>query len=231
MKVLVDARFNGPPGVGNGGYVSGLAAGLVDSDDAVSVRLRVPPPLDTPMEVHRDGARVELVDGDVVVAIAEPASLDFELPDVPSVEVARAAAAKVPPRTRHPFPTCFGCGPDRAPGEAVGALLGPVDDVLWAGVWRPGSLLPHEGGHVAPEVVWSALDCPSAQPVAPDGGPAHVLGTLTARLVEPVSLDTDHVLLAWALGREGRKAWSASAIVREDGRVRGVAKAVWISIG
>lgn len=228
MKIA--ARFNGPPGSGNGGYVAGLLAQRVDAK-AVSVRLRVPPPLDTPLDVHFDGAAAELRDGDVVVARAEPADLEFELPKLPSLDEARAAAAEVPPRTEHPFPTCFGCGPDRPPGEAVGALLGQVDDVLWAGVWRPGPLLPHEGGHVAPEVVWSALDCPSAQPVAPDGGPAHVLGTLTARLEHPVALDTDHLLLAWALGREGRKAWSASAIVSPDGMVCGVAKAVWISIG
>ncbi|GLZ36017.1 hypothetical protein Lesp02_82040 [Lentzea sp. NBRC 105346] len=232
MTVLtVAARFNGPPTTGNGGYVAGLLAGFVDTKDAVSVRLRVPPPLETPLEVRVDGADAELRHGDVVVAAATPAELDIVLPDVPSVEQARAAAAAMPPRTRHPFPTCFGCGPDRPPGEAIHALLGPVDDTVWAGVWRPGPLLPHADGQVRPEVVWSALDCPSAQPIAPDGGPAHVLGTFTARLDHPVVLDADHVLLAWSLGREGRKAWSASAIVAPDGQVCGVAKAVWISIG
>lgn len=222
---MVDSRFNGPPGSGNGGYVAGLLAGFVRAAGAVSVRLRVPPPLDRVMRV-RDGA---LLDGHLVVAQAEPASLDLDVPDAPSASVAAAAAATVPPRTRHPFPTCFGCGPDREPGEAVGALVGPLDGGLWAGVWHPTSRLPHVGGHVAPEVVWSALDCPSAQPVAPDDGPAHVLGTITAWVERPVELDVDHVLLAWELGREGRKAYSASAIVGPDGLVRGRARAVWIS--
>lgn len=220
--VTVGARFNGPPGSGNGGYVAGLLAGFVSSG-AVTVRLRVPPPLERPLLV-RDGA---LLDGDVVVATAEPASLDFDVPTAPSVAEAAAAAAAAPPRTAHPFPTCFGCGPDRDDG--VDALLGPIGD-LWAGVWRPTSVLPHVDGHVAPEVVWSALDCPSAQPVAPDGGPAHVLGTITARLEHPVDLDVDHVLLAWELGREGRKAYSASAILTPDGRVCGRARAVWIAL-
>ena len=226
----ISARFNGPPDTGNGGYVAGMLAQHVDAA-SVSVRLRLPPPLETELDVRRDGAAAELVIGADLIARAEPADLEVEVPAAPPVEKTLAAVAALPPRTNHPFPRCFGCGPDREPGEAIGALLAPVEGDVWAGVWRPGSLLPHAGGHVTPEVVWAALDCPSAQPVAPDGGPAHVLGTLTARVEHPVALDTDHLVLAWALGREGRKAWSASAIVREDGLICGVAKAVWISIG
>jgi hypothetical protein len=229
--VKIAARFNGPPGTGNGGYVAGMLAHHVDAADAVSVRLRLPPPLETELDVRADGAAAELLYGDAVIARAEPADLEFEVPAIPAIDAVRKAVAALPPRTDHPFPQCFGCGPDREPGEAIGALLAPVDGDVWAGVWRPGSLIPHSDGHVLPEIVWAALDCPSAQPIAPDGGPAHVLGTLTARVEHPVALDTDHLLLAWALGREGRKAWSASAIVREDGLVCGVAKAVWISIG
>ncbi|MEU7479763.1 hypothetical protein AB0A63_27490 [Lentzea sp. NPDC042327] len=222
--VTIGSRFNGPPGTGNGGYVSGRLAAHVGAGP-VSVRLRKPVPLDREMRV-RDG---ELLDGDVVIASAAPAALDLAVPAVPTLAEARAAAAQVPWRDRHPFPTCFGCGPDREDG--IGALLGPLAGrEEWAGVWRPTAVLPHEGGHVLPEVVWAALDCPSAQPVAPDGGPAFVLGTFVAQVERPVELDVDHVLLAWELGREGRKAYSASAIIGPDG-VCGRATAVWVSIG
>ncbi|KOV88324.1 hypothetical protein [Nocardia sp. NRRL S-836] len=222
--VTIGSRFNGPPGTGNGGYVCGRLAAHVGAGP-VSVRLRKPVPLDREMQV-RDG---ELLDGDVVIASAQPAALDLAVPPAPTLEEARAAAAKVPWRDNHPFPTCFGCGPGRDDG--IGALLGPLDGrAEWAGVWRPSAVLPNDGRHVLPEVVWAALDCPSAQPVAPDGGPAFVLGTFVAQVEQPVELDVDHVLLAWELGRDGRKAYSASAIIGPHG-VCGRATAVWVSIG
>jgi hypothetical protein len=222
--VTIGSRFNGPPGTGNGGYVSGRLAAHVGAGP-VSVRLRKPVPLDREMRV-RGG---ELLDGDVVIASAEPATLDLEVPAAPTLDEARAAAERVPWRDEHPFPTCFGCGPGRADG--IGALLGPLAGrEEWAGVWRPGAVLPNDGRQVLPEVVWAALDCPSAQPVAPDGGPAFVLGTFVAQVEQPVELDVDHVLLAWELGREGRKAYSASAIIGPHG-VCGRATAVWVSIG
>ncbi|HUQ58211.1 hypothetical protein [Lentzea sp.] len=222
--VRVAARFNGPPGSGNGGYSAGLLAACVDAR-TVSVRLRKPIPLDRDMQV-RDG---DLVDGENLIASAEPAALDLEVPAVPTLDEAREAAAKVPWRDRHPFPTCFGCGPGRDDG--IAALLGPLDGRQeWAGVWRPSDALPNDGAAVLPEIVWAALDCPSAQPVAPDGGPAFVLGTFVAQVEQPVALGVDHVLLAWELGREGRKAYSASAIIGPHG-VCGRARAVWVSVG
>lgn len=222
--VRVAARFNGPPGSGNGGYSAGLLAAHVDAP-AVSVRLRKPVPLDREMKVVGG----ELLDGDAVIASAEAATLELDVPAVPTLDEARAAQAEVPWRDRHPFPTCFGCGPGRDDG--IAALLGPLDGrPEWAGVWRPSDVLPNDGEYVLPEIVWAALDCPSAQPVAPDGGPAFVLGTFVARVEQPVPLGVDHVLLAWELGREGRKAHSASAIIGPHG-VCGRARAVWISIG
>ncbi|MDX8149163.1 hypothetical protein SK854_44070 [Lentzea sp. BCCO 10_0061] len=222
--VTVASRFNGPPGMGNGGYSAGLLAAHVDAE-TVSVRLRKPVPLDREMEV-RNG---QLFDGETVIASAEPATLDLEVPTAPTLDEALKASAKVPWRDRHPFPTCFGCGPGREDG--IAALLGPLDGrVEWAGVWTPSDVLPNDGVSVLPEIVWAALDCPSAQPVAPDGGPAFVLGTFVARTEQPVKLGVDHVLLAWELGRDGRKAYSASAIIGPDG-VCGRARAVWVSIG
>ncbi|MGW6446402.1 hypothetical protein [Lentzea sp. NPDC055074] len=222
--VIVASRFNGPPGMGNGGYSAGLLAAHVEGG-AVSVRLRKPIPLDREMQV-RDG---QLLDGEVVIASAEAAALDLEVPAAPTLDEALKASATVPWRDRHPFPTCFGCGPGREDG--IAALLGPLDGRSeWAGVWRPTEVLPNDGVSVLPEIVWAALDCPSAQPVAPDGGPAFVLGTFVAQVERPVALGVDHVLLAWELGKEGRKAYSASAIIGPDG-VCGRARAVWVSIG
>jgi hypothetical protein len=46
----------------------------------------------------------------------------------------------------------------------------------------------------------------------------------------PVGLDTDHVLLAWRIGREGRKAITASAVVGPDGQVCARARAIWLEV-
>jgi hypothetical protein len=217
--------------VANGGYLAGRLAAEVDAP-AVAVRLRRPTPLDRPLQLSRDGTAVELRDGDDLLARAEPADLDLEVPAAPSVQEAAAAAAARPPRNAHPFPSCFGCGPDRRPGDAVAAVLGPLPGRpgLWAGVWRPTAELPSAAGEAAPETVWAALDCPSFQPVEPDDGVPHVLGTLVARQERPVRLDADHVLLAWLLGRDGRRATSASAVIGPDGRVCARARATWFAV-
>jgi hypothetical protein len=227
--LTVAARFCGPPGTANGGWLAGRLAAELDAA-TVSVRLRRPTPLERPLELRRDGDAVELLDGEELLARAEPAGLDLEVPGAPPVDVAAAVAAALPPRTDHPFPECFGCGPHRRPGDAVAALLGPLPDrpELWAGVWHPTAELPSSGGEAASEAVWAALDCPSLQPLAT--GEPHVLGTLVARQERPVRLDADHVLLAWALGRDGRRATSASAVVGPDGAVCARARATWFAV-
>ncbi|WP_354699349.1 hypothetical protein DSM112329_05063 [Paraconexibacter sp. AEG42_29] len=234
----IPARFNGPPTTANGGYAAGrLAAHLPAAAAAagVSVRLRRPPALDRDLTVAVDGGTAELRDGEDLVATATAMPLDLAVPDLPSLEEARAAASAAD-RTRpgHPFPSCFGCGPDRDRDEAVAALLAAVpgrQDGLWACTWTPPDGLPHHAdGTLEDAIVWVALDCPSAQPVAPDGGAPHVLGTLTARLDHPVRVGVEHLLLAWPLGRDGRKAHSAAAVVAPDGTICARSRALWIAL-
>ena len=50
-SLAIPSRFCGPPGSGNGGYVCGRIAAYVDGP--VTVTLRRPPPLATPMAVER----------------------------------------------------------------------------------------------------------------------------------------------------------------------------------
>ena len=76
MSFVVPARFCGPPESGNGGWVSGHAAALLQPgpDEAVTVRLRTPPPLDRELTVQTGSARghrtLEVHDGEHPVAEA-----------------------------------------------------------------------------------------------------------------------------------------------------------------
>ena len=164
--------------------------------------------------------------------------------DAPAVEVrlvappppvgldeARAAAARTAlPIADHPFPTCFGCGPLREPGDALCHRCGPVagGDLLACPATTDPRLPTRADGTLAPEVVWAALDCPSAAPVVPAGSRPHVLGTLTARLERPVRAGEPHVCVAWALGADGRKKRGAAAVLDAGGRLCAIAEAVWI---
>ncbi len=230
-SVVIDERFRGPPASANGGYACGLAAAAIDGP--AEVTLRVPPPLGRPLELtHVEGA-VVLRDGDVVVVEARPGAVAVGAPAPVSLDEAHAAAEGYPWRDRHPYPTCFVCGPQRAAGDGLAIFPGPVDGrQLYAAPWVPEAELAEAArGAVSDEFVWAALDCPSG--IVTDLLGDHgliVLGRLTADLRRPVQVGRPHVVQAWPIEREGRKLHTASALFTGDGELCAVARAVWIEL-
>ncbi len=232
--LTIPARFNGPPGSANGGYTCGRVAQLVGAEE-VEVSLRTPPPLDTPLEVVRDGERVELRDGDTLVAEGGPTELLFDVPD--PVDRDTVAAAEERGRERwaadHPFPTCVVCGPEREPGD--GMRIFPADisgqRILFGACWTPREQDGDGNGWARPELVWAALDCPTSAPVANFGeGPPMVLASLAARLGCAVRVGEPHTILSWAIEVEGRKHRSAAALYDSDGILTCVSRALWIEL-
>jgi hypothetical protein len=234
----VATRFNGPPTLGQGGYSCGLVTERIDADVA-TVSLRAPVPLETPMEVRRssDGG-VALVTPDGTV-IAEGAATDLVLDPPPAlpIEEARAAAARSPlaqDPSRHAYPTCFGCGPYRDPREALRIMPGPVvegDFARLAGTWTPCEDLAAADGAVSRLFTWAALDCPTGWAAASPGESPHVLARLTARLlVAPIHVGIEHVVVAWLIAREGRKARGNAAIYTPDGELCALAEGLWIRL-
>ena len=229
-EITIESRFHGPPGSGNGGYAAGRLAAFVDAP-AVTVRLSAPPPLDVPMGVWESGDGVELRHGDTVVASARPAELALEPPVRLGVEEAAAAEAGATwVADVHPYPTCFGCGPLRDRGDALRHLCGPAGDGVVACRATTDPSLPHDGGALRPEIVWAALDCPSAVPVIRVGGPPHLLGTLTVRIDADIAVGEPYAVVAWPLGVDGHKKRGASALLDATGRTCAVAEAVWIEV-
>lgn len=144
--VVIDARYCGPPDSANGGYVCGLLAGILGRSSEVT--LRHPPPIGRRLLIRGAGeGGVALFDGDEVVAEAVPTRLEVDLPNPVSRREAVEAAGRYPGFARHPFPTCFVCGPERTEGDGLRIFAGPVTgrdvvamdphpDARWRG--RPG---------------------------------------------------------------------------------------------
>jgi hypothetical protein len=231
--LTIPSRFNGPPSSANGGYTCGRVAELVGAEE-VAVSLRLPPPLERPLEVVRDGERVELHDVDgALVAEGFPQALGLEVPDPVSPEEAAAASAAGRERwtARHPFRTCVVCGPDRAPHDGLRVFPGELRDGMFAASWTPDESIADGNGEVRPECVWAALDCPTSAPVANFGaGPPVVLARLTARLACSVRVGEPHALVSWPLAVEGRKRHAASALFDSEGRLLCAARALWIEL-
>jgi hypothetical protein len=231
----IPARFNGPPGSGNGGYTAGRLASFVDAP-AVEVTLRAPPPLDTPLVVDADGDGVAARHGDTLVATARPVVLDIAAPAPPPPERAAAAMERAVflDEEAHPFPSCFVCGPRRAPGDGLRIFAGPLGDGRYAAAWTPDASLAGDDGALPAEVVWASLDCPTSAPIANDPGRSSflpvVLGRLAVRIDAPVVAGEPHVVIAWPIGIDGRKRQAGAALYGPRGELCGVSRALWIEL-
>jgi hypothetical protein len=217
MELVIDRKFRGPAESANGGYTCGLLASFLHGP--AEVTLRLPPPLERPLEVATEGA-IELRDGRDVVAEAASAELDLEVPDPIAFE--EAAAAALPEGDKESvFPECFVCGWAREDGLRIYA--GPVEGrELVAATW-----VPREEA-ISPEFVWSALDCPGAYAVHFGVRGTPVLGRLRARVEHLPHPGERCVVLGWPLGEDGRKLFAGTAVYGQDGRVLGSARATWI---
>jgi hypothetical protein len=235
-SLVIAPRFCGPPGSGNGGYVCGRIAAYLDGP--VTVTLRRPPPLDTPMTVERDGeGSVRIHHGRTLTAEAacSPDSPALETPGQVSMAEAHAVAGRACYYADPVFPDCFVCGMGRGPGDGLRISPGPLPGrPLWAAPWTPDPSVTGAGGRVRPEVVWAALDCPggiaAAEAVGLARDTAILLGRMTASLtVLPVAGDQCRVV-AWPVGRDGRKLTAGSALLGPGGQVLAAARTVWLTV-
>ncbi|GLY03520.1 MULTISPECIES: hypothetical protein [Actinoplanes] len=217
----IPARFNGPPGSGNGGWCAGafaVAAGAGPGGPPYQVTLRVPPPLDTVLEL-RDSA---VYAGDRLVAeVAPTATAGDGVPPVTRAE-ADAASQRFPGFTRHPFPGCYVCGPERAEGDGLRIFPGPLPDGRAAAPWT----VPNQ---VSAETMWAALDCPGGWAAMSDGR-TFVLGRIAAE-IDALPAPGSSCLVVGALSKvDGRKATVGTALYDESGRRLAVARATWLAV-
>ena len=232
-SININSRFHGPASSGNGGYSCGLIGKHFDTPAAV--RLRVPPPLETPMDLRQTADGMALFHGDIVVATARPAVVDIDIPAPPGFEAAVAASRRYRGLTSHFYPGCFVCGPERKAGDGLRIFAGPVEtgsgpEGMVAATWVPDDSLADSSGNVAPEFVWAALDCPGAYSFPEPAEGAILLGELAVSVKEPVSPGRKYVLIGWEISHEGRKHYTGTAIFGDSGRCHAVAYATWFEV-
>ncbi len=220
MELVLPRRFRGPVDSANGGYACGRLAAFVEAD-AVEVTLRLPPPLDRPLEVRRDGEGVVLCDGDALVAEARPGTLELELPEPVSLAEAAAASARHVRAGDAAFGECFSCG-HRTEGDGLRIHAGPTvgREPLQAAVW--------EVRETGPEVVWAAIDCSGAYAVGAAGRGEVVLGRMTARVLRVPEVGDRCAIAAWPLGEDGRKLYAGTALFDADGEALACSRQTWI---
>lgn len=251
-SVTLDARYNGPPGSANGGYTCGMAAELVeagargaDTGDAASpgpveVTLRQPPPLDTPLTADAGpDAAVTLRDGSELILTARSATGFPSTIDRAPVTLADARQVAEdfdvgPYRADHPFPTCFTCGPDRAPDDGLRIFPAPManGDGVVAWPWTPVPSIAEDDGLVARPVMWAALDCPSGLARFAHGGEAvaSVLGRMTAVVHRRPAPGSPLVVAGWTVASEGRRTEAAAAVWSADGELLATSATTWIDL-
>ncbi|MGB5811663.1 MAG: hotdog fold domain-containing protein [Polyangiales bacterium] len=233
-QIEFDNRFRGFEKIAHGGYVSGVLAQSVGGE--AQVRLRRPIPMQRPLRVNKlDDHTVELRDtaGDLI-AEAKATSLDLDLPKPVTAEDAEAASDAYPGHKAHLFPGCFCCGPGRASGDGLrifpGALRGS-DHV--AALWVPNANDANDEGVIRPEIVWASFDCPQIWALIlntpPDAEERVVTGALETRLLGPVIAGERHVIVAWPIGREGRRLFAGAALFASDGKPLGLSRQTLIA--
>lgn len=236
-SISIDSRFCGPPDSGNGGYTCGRLAAYIEGP--AKVRLRIPPPLDRALRVVRDAdGRVQLLDGERLIAEAWRSTVDVPIPVAPSFPTASEAGKRFRGFEDHFYPGCFVCGPERETRDGLrifaGPLSGPDDaDALMPGacacLWNAEAVSSGED-FVPPEILWAALDCPGAFSFDAPENASLLLGELTAHLFEPTPAAAQYALIAWEIAHEGRKHHTGTAIFSEEGLCHGIARGTWFEV-
>jgi len=196
----------------------------------VECTLRSPIPLEVPLEFEPKQTGARLRYGAKVVIEAEPTMIDVAPPPPISTGTAMAAMAGSPALDpRHPFPTCFVCGPGRSRDDGLRIFPAALDGKLHVAAWTPSAEFGDSQHRLQPEFLWAAMDCPTG---FASGFPLVgklVTGRLAVQQLADILTETSCVLMAWPLGVEGRKHFSAACLY-QDQKLRAVARATWIRL-
>lgn len=229
--IAVPAAQCGPPGMANGGWVSGTVAGHLGAGP-VEVTLLAPTPLDTPLDMRAADDDATLSDGDRVLVAARRSPGVVRAPAPVDWDEAREAEAGFVGHRSHPYPRCFVCGTERAVGDGLrifpGRLAGERERA--AAVFTPQAVHAGPHGRLPTAMVWAALDCPTAW-VNMNEGDVVLLGRMRAEVRGDLRPEQPYLVVAESGGTKGRKAYGRAAVYHRDGRLLAASEATWIKVG
>lgn len=224
--ITVPKRFCGPPDSGNGGYTCGLLARALG--DVVECTLRAPVPIDVPLQLERTAEGAVLKDGEKLIAEARPTTITVTPPAPVNFEVAHHGMGASPALgPRHPFPTCFVCGPKRAAHDGLRIFPASINGTVYAAAWVPDREFGDRDGQLRPEFLWAAMDCPTGFAAGFPVAGRLVTGRLAVQQLKSIRTEVDCVLMSWPLEIEGRKHFSAACLYQNH-ELCAVARATWI---
>ncbi|MDP2014791.1 MAG: hypothetical protein Q8L05_11255 [Actinomycetota bacterium] len=230
--MIIPERFRGPRDAAHGGYACGVYSSLLDGPAEVTLRNRTP--LNTALEVQEFEDGVRVMQGEDVLAVVAPATLELDVLAPVSVDAASAAMAGFPWYEKHPSDgECFACGPGRAIGDGLRIFPGPVAGrEVVAAPWTPTASDADADGTVLSEMLIATLDCTAflgGVCFDPGGGPS-LLGRLRSEVFHQPQLGQTCVSVGWFLGRDGRKLDVGSALFNEKGDLLALGRATWIEL-
>jgi len=231
-------RFNGPVASGNGGYSAGLAAQMLHGANAVEATLRAAIPLDQTLRAFHTETGLNVTTDDasdrILIMSLKPVVLETPAIRAPTLAAATRAAESYRGLEDHVLPTCFVCGPARAPGDGLCIFPDFVDGAdnpnahpIVAAPWTPTDDLLDPTGHIAPEFIWAALDCPGA--FAVDKEPI-LLGRMSAQILKRPRANAPLIVIAWDKGSDRRKHFAGTALFTADGDLLAFSEQTWIQI-
>jgi hypothetical protein len=223
-EIVIDLRYEGPPGITLGGYISGLMAAHLDCD-TVEVTMRHPTPMGRPLILDTGTPdRVRLCEGETVLNEARPANLDLDIPERISLEEAKKASLRHV--TAMPYPNCFGCGSGRSETDGLHLRSGPVEGRKLVAVdWVPKAeaVGAPDGQDVPLVLAWASMECPIARAmqIGEMKGPDELilLGRMTTRIKGLPRVGEPHFFMGWPVRRDGRKIYIAGTLHNREGEV------------
>jgi hypothetical protein len=233
-SIRIPTFFQGPTGVGQGGWTAARLAEFAGVP--VTVRLRAPVPLETELTV--DGSAEvgwRCRHGNTVILEAAPWTPDVPATTPVTVAAARAArdAFTVPPE-QHPVPFCFSCG---LQPDSMRVHAGPLadDPDRYATDWTAPEWATRPDGTLDPAALWAALDCTAAWYACGQPEPRQaVTAQFAVEVLLPVRPGERLAMVAWdggwQGGWDGRKRGVASVAFDGDGRVVARSRSLWVAL-
>ena len=110
LTMRVPARFQGPTGMGQGGWAAGRISALLEKE--ITTRFRAPIPLDSDMRIEPTADGWACTYGDTWVLEASPMHVaDWPSTAVVTIDEAEAGRHRCPwDESNHLLPHCFSCG-------------------------------------------------------------------------------------------------------------------------